>query len=212
MAVQFSSKYSHYNIFRNANVNKLNFPGDMNEYVYKSEDFAFRESIESSRHIVEEFEHLPTGKQVAMKTIRITHGRYQEKEKYSKIRKLIKEVKNFQILSNHKNIVDFYGLCINDGEAIICMELMDLSLYDLYNIFYGSSDGHSIIFPEHIIGYTAVQIINALSYCKSKNLMHRDLKPKNVLTNISGEVKLCDFGESRILNGKNLRKWFMCVS
>lgn len=42
------------------------------------------------------------------------------------------------------------------------------------------------------------QIIRALDYCKIKNIAHRDLKPENILLNISGDVKVSDFGLSSL--------------
>ena len=42
------------------------------------------------------------------------------------------------------------------------------------------------------------QIIVALMFCHSKGLMHRNLKPDNILVSDSGQVKICDFTLSRI--------------
>uniref|UniRef100_A0A914CJJ3 mitogen-activated protein kinase kinase n=1 Tax=Acrobeloides nanus TaxID=290746 RepID=A0A914CJJ3_9BILA len=132
---------------------------------------------------------------MAVKTIRIPQDRYQDHDNDEKVKKLKKEITNFRTLSIHQNIVDFYGLCFNDGEAMICMELMDLSLYDLYLVVHDKEKK----FPEEILGYVAVQVLEALGFCKANDFIHRDVKPKNILLNTRGEVKLCDFGESRIL-------------
>jgi serine/threonine protein kinase len=40
--------------------------------------------------------------------------------------------------------------------------------------------------------------LNCLIECKKLNILHRDFKPQNILINKTGEIKLCDFGESRI--------------
>lgn len=43
------------------------------------------------------------------------------------------------------------------------------------------------------------QIIEALRYCHSKNILHRDIKLDNILLTLDGDVKICDFGVSKIV-------------
>uniref|UniRef100_A0A914DKR0 mitogen-activated protein kinase kinase n=1 Tax=Acrobeloides nanus TaxID=290746 RepID=A0A914DKR0_9BILA len=145
--------------------------------------------------MVKEFCYKPLNIKMAVKIIRIPQDRYQDQDNDEKVKKLKKEIANFRTLSIHQNIVDFYGLCFNDTDAMICMELMDMSLYDLYLVVHDEKKK----FPEKILGYVTVQVLEALGFCKSNNFIHRDVKPKNILLNNRGEVKLCDFGESRIL-------------
>lgn len=54
--------------------------------------------------------------------------------------------------------------------------------------------------PEDILGKIAVAVVNALHYLHSKlHVIHRDVKPSNILINRKGEVKMCDFGISGYL-------------
>jgi len=39
------------------------------------------------------------------------------------------------------------------------------------------------------------QILRGLSYCHKRRVLHRDLKPQNLLVNQIGELKLADFGQ-----------------
>jgi serine/threonine protein kinase len=178
-------------------INQMIFPGVDKKYTYNPKHFRYIDIIESSRHIVKEFIFDPLKLPMAVKTIRMPQNRYQEHENENDVKKLKLEVKSFRQLSHHPNIVNFYGLCFNDEEAMICMELMDLSLYDLYLVVHEQKEK----FPENILGYITVKCLDALGFCKKHNLIHRDVKPKNILLNNQGEVKLCDFGESRILKG-----------
>lgn len=91
---------------------------------------------------------------------------------------VVREIKNIQLLWESPNIVDFYGLCIKDGQALICMELMDMSLRDLYLILHNEKKDD---LPEKLAGYIFVKIVDALNFCKSKGVIHRDIKPSNIL-------------------------------
>lgn len=73
---------------------------------------------------------------------------------------------------------------------------MDTSLDKFYSKVYSS--GKRI--PEDILGKIAVSVVSALHYLHSKlKVIHRDVKPSNILINRRGEVKMCDFGISGYL-------------
>lgn len=73
---------------------------------------------------------------------------------------------------------------------------MDTSLDKFYHKVY--SHGKSI--PEDILGKIAFAVVSALHYLHSQlKVIHRDVKPSNILINRKGEVKMCDFGISGYL-------------
>jgi serine/threonine protein kinase len=115
---------------------------------------------------------------MAVKHLQIPQNRFSDANKQIRFRMLLREIENFQILWESPEIVDFYGFCLHNGQALICMELMDMSLKDFYSLVhtkYGEK------FEEKFIGFVAVKIVDALDFCKKKGVIHRDIKPSNIL-------------------------------
>jgi mitogen-activated protein kinase 1/3 len=68
----------------------------------------------------------------------------------------------------------------------------DLMATDLNNVFLSKQK----LTEEHF-QYFIYQVLRGLKYIHSAQVMHRDLKPANLLTNVSCDLKICDFGLSR---------------
>ena len=85
-------------------------------------------------------------------------------------------------------IVDFYGAFFQEGAVYICMEFMDGGSIDK---LYG--DG----IPENVLRKIALSTVMGLKALKDEHkIIHRDVKPTNILVNSRGQVKICDFGVS----------------
>jgi len=91
---------------------------------------------------------------------------------------------------NSPYIVGYYGAFYSDGEISICMEYMDGGSLDLILRKAGR-------IPEPILGIITIAVLKGLSYLRENHqIIHRDVKPSNILVNSRGEIKLCDFGVS----------------
>eukprot|EP00191_Tetraselmis_sp_GSL018_P012506 CAMPEP_0177598674 /NCGR_PEP_ID=MMETSP0419_2-20121207/12506_1 /TAXON_ID=582737 /ORGANISM="Tetraselmis sp., Strain GSL018" /LENGTH=1263 /DNA_ID=CAMNT_0019091197 /DNA_START=454 /DNA_END=4245 /DNA_ORIENTATION=- len=54
--------------------------------------------------------------------------------------------------------------------------------------------------PEEVVQVIAKQLVRALHYLHSNRIIHRDMKPQNILIGSNGAVKLCDFGFARAMS------------
>ncbi|VDK17294.1 unnamed protein product [Anisakis simplex] len=94
---------------------------------------------------------------------------------------------------NSPYIVGFYGAFTDNNDISICMEYMDGLSLDVIMKKVGR-------LTEPLVGRIAVAVIRGLSYLKDEHkILHRDVKPSNILVNSRGEIKLCDFGVSGML-------------
>ncbi|CAA6664768.1 unnamed protein product [Spirodela intermedia] len=53
--------------------------------------------------------------------------------------------------------------------------------------------------PEAALAEVARQVLQGLSYLHSQKIVHRDIKPSNLLVNRDGEIKISDFGVSKMM-------------
>ena len=81
---------------------------------------------------------------------------------------------------------------LNDVTIIKIYLVTDLMESDLMQIIASNQ-----ILTEDHIQYLMFQIICALKYMHSAGVIHRDIKPGNILINESCDIKLCDFGMAR---------------
>jgi len=124
---------------------------------------------------------------MAVKRIRSTVDEKEQKQ-------LLMELDAVMRSNDCPYIVQFYGALFKEGDCWICMELMDISLDKFYRFCYEQL--HERI-PERILGKITVATLKALNYLKEQlTIIHRDVKPSNILLDRRGNIKLCDFGIS----------------
>ena len=99
---------------------------------------------------------------------------------------------NLRNTKGHPYIVGLEDVYLTDDS--LCM-VMDLCSKDLSK-FIKSHDNQKI--PRFLIVKFTRQIIDAVAYCHSINIVHRDIKPQNILVDEEREqIKIADFGLTR---------------
>ena len=105
----------------------------------------------------------------------------------------INEIRILSIL-NHKNIIKYYGSFVWRDKFYIEMEYADAGTL---NSFLNSLN---CSLREFEILALFLQIVTAVQYLHHNNVIHRDIKTKNIFLNKQGFIKLGDFGISKILD------------
>jgi len=91
---------------------------------------------------------------------------------------------------NHTNIIQIYSFDELDGQRYLVMELADRGSLD-------TRIEKQQRVSEYIVLNIGIKIASALDMALKHNLLHRDIKPGNILFNVDDEPKLVDFGLAR---------------
>lgn len=107
---------------------------------------------------------------------------------------------NIQKKLDHPNVVKILDALETTNEIIVVAEFVPGELHKLFDLYKGSQPGVSRSLPEARVREIAIDLLNALFYLHKNRILHRDIKPQNVLVDSNGRVKLCDFGFARNLS------------
>ena len=127
--------------------------------------------------------HVLSGHIVAIKS-------FNKIKKTFPMNKILYEIKLLKKLRNHKNIVKYFEHFENEKHFFIVME--NICGGNLLNAINKMSK-----FSEAIAKNIFKQLIETIKYLHSIGIVHRDVKPDNILLELDSTIKLCDFGVSK---------------
>ena len=134
------------------------------------------------------------GRLVALKTIRgAAHADDDETQEFQQ--RFIREAQAAGIL-NHPSIVTVHDIGLDEttNTNFIAMEYVEGN-----NLKEVLSQGRALSFEQ--IGDIAAQIAEALDFAHSKGIVHRDVKPANIILLEGNRAKITDFGIAKIASG-----------
>lgn len=106
------------------------------------------------------------------------------------VRRFKNESKAISIL-DHPNIVKVYDVSVTDQLQYIVMEYIDgITLKE-----YLKQRGGALTWKEVV--HFGTQVLSALEHAHSKGIVHRDVKPQNIMLLADGSIKMMDFGIAR---------------
>ncbi|KAI8873995.1 Pkinase-domain-containing protein [Ramicandelaber brevisporus] len=125
-----------------------------------------------------------TGEVVAIKKIKLESD--DEGVPSTSIREisLLRELK-------HENIVRLMDIISAESKLYLVFEFLDMDLKK-----YMDRVGNAGIPPRQVKSYM-YQLLKGIQFCHARRVLHRDLKPQNLLIDSHGTLKLADFGLAR---------------
>lgn len=127
--------------------------------------------------------NVKSGEEVALKKIRL------ETESEGIPSTAIREISLLRGLKHHA-IVSLLDVVVADGFIYMVFEYLCMDLKKVLD-----KKKHAMV-PALVKSYLH-QLLEALAYCHLNRILHRDLKPQNLLVDTQGHIKLADFGLAR---------------
>ncbi|XP_045819435.1 mitogen-activated protein kinase 7-like [Trifolium pratense] len=142
---------------------------------------------EGAYGVVCSFVNKETDEKVAIKKISNVFDHYVDSLRTLRELKLLRHVR-------HENVITLKDVMIpvqrtNFKDVYLVYELMDTDLHNIIKSSQPLSNDHCKFFM--------LQLLEGLNYLHSANILHRDLKPRNLLVNANCDLKICDFGLAR---------------
>ncbi|KAK3102668.1 hypothetical protein FSP39_013041 [Pinctada imbricata] len=126
-----------------------------------------------------------------MKIINMKSANHRHKELVEREIDVLKQVE----AKHHQNIVSFLGSFVQDGDPCVVMELCDITLFkkirDLKEKNKVMDEGKFIDILQ--------QIVDGVEVLHDMNIIHRDLKTKNIMRGLDRQWKICDFGVAKLI-------------
>ncbi len=112
------------------------------------------------------------------------------------VKRFINESKAVAMLS-HPNIVSIYDVSVSGEYKYIVMEYIEGITLKSYISKKGA------LSSEEVIHYSR-QILSALAHAHGKGIIHRDIKPQNIMLLKDGNIKVTDFGIAKLPNAETV--------
>ncbi len=132
-------------------------------------------------------------RQVALKIVRSTHGAGEDRKQLEHL--WLNEMRLAGRL-RHPYILEIYEAGNEDGHSFLVMEYLAGGTLSSYTTA-------GTLLPPSRVADIVFKVCHALEYANTQGLLHRDVKPANVLLAADGTPKISDFGAAYLLGGEH---------